>query len=158
MLRSFLIGLVGGMRSMTPLAVVSDAARRGALPRGHGGPRLLASPMVATGTAVLAAAELFGDKLASAPDRTVVPGMLARVVTGAVCGAALAPRDQRASAALFGAAGAVAAAYVTFDARMTALRRFGQVPTGVVEDAIAVAAAVLIVNGAAAANDRRRLR
>lgn len=149
MLRSLLIGLVAGARSMTPLAAVSDAARRGALPRDHGAPRWLGRPSVAAGTALLAGAELIGDKLPFAPDRIVVPGLAARVVTGAVAGAALAPRDERVAAALVGVAGAMVASYVTFGARVPAMRRYGQVRSGLVEDALVVAAALWIVNGAA---------
>ena len=147
MLRSFLIGLVGGMRSMTPLAAVSDAARRGVLPADNGAPAFLGGPVVAAGTMALAAGELLGDKLPSAPDRIIALGMAARIVTGAVAGAALAPRDDRAVAATLGAVGAVASAYVTFAARMKAMRRHGQMATGLVEDAVVIAAALWIVNG-----------
>ena len=38
MIRSFLIGLPAGARAMTPLATVSDAARRGILPADNGAP------------------------------------------------------------------------------------------------------------------------
>lgn len=37
MLRSFLIGLIAGSRAITPLAPVSEAARRSQLPTGNGG-------------------------------------------------------------------------------------------------------------------------
>ncbi len=147
MLRSFLIGLVGGMRSMTPLAAVSDAARRGVLPADNGAAEFLGGPVVVAGTMALAAGELLGDKLPSAPDRIIALGMAARVVTGAVAGAALAPRHDRYAAAALGAAGAVGAAYLTFDARMAAMRRHSQMATGLVEDAIVIAAALWIVNG-----------
>lgn len=153
MLHSFLIGLVAGMRSMTPLALVSHAARRDALPRDHGGPQFLSDPRVALGTAAMAVAELAGDKLPFAPDRIVTAGMAARVVTGAVSGAALAPGSARGAAALMGVAGAVGAAYVTFDVRMRAMRRYGQFRTGVVEDAIVLAAAAWIVAGASRRRD-----
>ena len=51
--------------------------------------------------AVRAAGELAGDKMEDAPDRIVPAGMLARVVTGAIVGMALAPREQRPLAALW---------------------------------------------------------
>jgi len=147
-IRSILIGAVAGMRAMTPLAAVSDAARRGALSADNGGPALLAHPLVSAGTKLLAAGELLGDKLPSAPDRVIIPGLAARLVTGAVAGAALAPRSRRPTAALLGAAVAVGAAYLTFNVRMRSMRRFGQASTGAVEDAITVGAALWIVNGA----------
>ena len=55
MIRSFLIGLVAGARALTPLATVSDAARRGALPRDNGAPSWLGHPLVAAGLTALAA-------------------------------------------------------------------------------------------------------
>ena len=151
MIRSLLIGAVAGMRSMTPIAAVSAAQNRGDLPEDNGAPALLGHPAVAAGLLALAAGELVGDKLPSAPDRIIVPGMAARLVTGAIAGAALAPRDRRVAAAALGAAGAFAASYLTFNARVAAMRRFGQVPTGLIEDAIAVGAAAALVRGAAEA-------
>lgn len=150
MIRSFLIGLVAGARSMTPLAAVSDAARKGHLPADNGAPAFLGHPLVAAGSKTLAAGELWGDKLHSAPDRIVPAGMLARLVTGGIAGAALAPRNRAVLGALLGAGGAVAAAYLTFDLRMRAMRRFGQKPTGLVEDALTLGAASLILRDATA--------
>jgi uncharacterized membrane protein len=138
MISSLLIGAVAGARSMTPLATVSVAARLGDLPPDSGAPDLLGHPVVVAGALMLAAGELAGDKMRSAPDRTVAAGMAARLVTGAVAGAALAPRRQRDLGAALGAAAAIAAAYATFALRMRAMRRFGQTPTGLVEDALAV--------------------
>jgi len=148
MLRSFLIGLVAGARSMTPLAAVSDAASRGALPIDNGAPAWLGHPLVTAGSKALAAGELWGDKLKSAPDRIVLAGMLARLVTGGLAGAALAPRRHALAGGLLGATAAVGAAYLTFALRMHALRRYGQTPTGVIEDALCVGAAEALVLGA----------
>jgi len=146
MIRSLLIGAVAGMRALTPFAMVSDAARRGALPEGNGAPALLGNPLVSAGAMALAAGELLGDKLPSAPDRIIAPGIAARLVTGAVTGAALAPCRRRGAAAALGAAGAVGAAYLTFHLRVRAMRRFGQTSTGLVEDAITLGSAWWVVN------------
>jgi uncharacterized membrane protein len=147
MIRSFLIGLVAGARALTPLATVSDAARRGALPNDNGAPSWLGHPIVAAGSKAVAAGELWGDKLHSAPDRIVLAGVAARILSGGLAGAALAPRRRALTGAVLGAAAAVGAAYVTFGVRMWAMRRFGQTPTGLVEDALTVAAAQLVVAG-----------
>ena len=149
LIHAILMGAVAGMRAMTPLAAVANAARSGTLPRDNGAPRLLANPLASAGMLALAGGELIGDKMKTAPDRIVPAGMVARVATGMIAGAALAPRRQRGLAALLGAGVAVGAAYLTFDLRMRALRRYGQTPTGAVEDAIAVAAAALIAQDAA---------
>ncbi|MDO8801356.1 DUF4126 domain-containing protein [Phenylobacterium sp.] len=147
MIASILIGLAAGSRSMTPLAAVSDAAHRGALPAGSGAPAWLGHPMVAAGSKLMAAGELWGDKMKSAPDRIVPAGILARLVTGGLAGAALAPRRQAVLGGLLGASAAVAAAYLTFDLRKRAIRRFGQTPTGVIEDALTVGATEAVLLG-----------
>lgn len=149
MLRSLLIGLPAGARAMTPLAAVTDAAHRGALPASNGAPAWLGHPLVAAGAKALAAGELWGDKLKSAPDRIVLAGIAARLLSGGLAGAALAPRRHALLGAVLGAGAAVGAAYLTFDLRMRALRRFGQTPTGLVEDGLTVAAAEAIVTSAA---------
>ncbi|MBB3346558.1 DUF4126 family protein [Sphingomonas sp. BK069] len=145
MLASLLIAAVSGMRAMTPLATVANAARRGELPRGGGAPALLAHPLVSAGTLALAAGELAGDKMKTAPDRIILPGMVARVATGAFAAASLAPRRQRTLAAVLGAGVAAGASYLTFRARAAAMRRYGQTATGVVEDAIALGTAAVAV-------------
>lgn len=145
MLRSFLIGLTAGSRSLTPLAAVSDAACRGRLPGAR--PAWLGHPLVAAATKLVAAGELWGDKLKAAPDRIVPAGIAARLVTGALAGAALAPRRKAGLGAVLGATAAVGAAYLTFHARMAALRRYGQTRTGLVEDALTVAASELVIRG-----------
>ncbi|PPU75660.1 DUF4126 domain-containing protein [Xanthomonas cucurbitae] len=149
LIHSILMGAVAGMRSMTPLAAVANAARSGKLPRDNGAPGLLANPLASAGMLALASGEIAGDKMKSAPDRIVLPGMVARVATGMLAGAALAPRHQRGVAAVLGAAAAVGAAYLTFNLRMRAIERYGQTSTGAVEDAISVGAAALIVRSAA---------
>ena len=155
LIHSILMGAVAGMRAMTPLATITNAACNGTLPRNNGAPPLMSNRLASTGAKLLAAGELAGDKMDDAPDRIVPAGMLARVVTGAIVGMALAPREQRPLAAVLGAGAAVGMAYVTFNLRVRAMRRFGQKATGAVEDAIAVGSATLIARSAAP--KRRRL-
>lgn len=147
MLRSLLLAATAGARSMTPLAAVSVATARGQLPTQPGILALLGNKWVAAGTLALAAGELAGDKMRSAPDRTVLAGLAARTVTGAVAAAAIEPRRKRLAAAL-GAGVAIAASYPTFNARIRAMRDHGQTPTGLVEDALVVASAAMLVRGA----------
>jgi uncharacterized membrane protein len=151
MIHSFLIGLVAGARSLTPLAAVSQAARRGGLPADNGAPAILGHPLVAAGARALAAGELWGDKLKSAPDRILPAGLVVRVALGGLAGAALAPRRHALLGAALGSAAAVGAAYVTFGARVRAMRRFGQTSTGLVEDGLALGAARAVVRSAARA-------
>jgi uncharacterized membrane protein len=145
MLASFLMGLVGGQRGMTPLATVSVAAARGHLLKDNGAPPLLAHPLVALATVALAVAELAGDKMKSAPDRIVPIGLVTRFVSFSIAGASLAPRRQRWLAAALGGTTAVIASYPGWRARMATLPRYGQTPTGLVEDALVVISAVAIL-------------
>ncbi len=145
MLASFLIGLVGGQRAMTPLAAVAIAAARDELPVDNGAPRLLANPVVAAGALALAIGEMAGDKQKTAPDRVVAIGLAARFVTSAIAGAALVPRRQRWLGAAVGGVTAVVASYPGWRARMAAIPGYGQTPTGFVEDAAVLGGAVAIV-------------
>jgi len=145
MLASFLMGLVGGQRAMTPLATVSVAAARGGLPAGNGAPRIIAHPFVAAGAVALAIGEMAGDKQKTAPDRIVPIGLAARLVTSAIAGAALVPRRQRWLGAAVGGSTAIVASYPGWRARIAAMPRYGQTPTGLVEDAVVVAGAVTIL-------------
>ena len=153
MLPSFLMGLVGGQRAMTPLATVAVAAARGELPDDSGVPRILAHPVVAAGAVALAIGEMAGDKQKTAPDRIVPVGLAARFVTSAIAGAALVPRRQRWLGAAVGGVTAVIASYPGWRGRMAAIPHYGQTPTGFVEDAVVMAAAAAIVRktGTAAA-------
>ena len=146
MIASLLMGIVAGSRSMTPLAAVSLLARRRRLRGRRPFATLLARPWVAAGATALAVAEFLGDKMRSAPNRTVPPGMAARLMTGGIAGAALA--DDRKSGAVAGAAAAVASSYLTLAVRERFIDRYGQRPTGIVEDALVVALALWIVSSA----------
>lgn len=130
---------------MTPLAVTIAALRKHRLPVDTGAPPILDTPLASAGMAALAVGEVIGDKWKQAPDRIVPLGVAARVITAALAAAALSPRRERPAAMAVGAAAATAAAFVTFKARMAALRRYGQTSTGLVEDALTLGAALLVV-------------
>ena len=148
MLASFLMGLIGGQRAMTPLAAVAVAASRGELPADNGAPKLLAHPLAAAGATLLAVGEMAGDKQPTAPDRVVPIGLAARFVTSAIAGMALAPKGQRWRGAAVGGATAVIASYPGWRARCAAMGRWSQARTGFVEDAAVLAGAVAIVRTA----------
>lgn len=148
-LHTFLMGLVGGQRAMTPLAMVAVAASRGELPRDNGAPRILSHPVVALGCVGLAVAEMAGDKQKSAPDRIVPIGLAARFITSAIAGAALAPRRERPLAAAIGGATAVLASYPGWRARCAAMEHSSQALTGFIEDAAVLTAARAIMKAEA---------
>lgn len=146
MLLSFLMGLVGGQRALTPLAAVSVAAASGRLPVGGGALRVLAHPATAVGAVVLALGEMRGDKQPTAPDRIVPIGLAARFTSSAIAGAALLP-GRRVLGGLVGGATAVAASYPGWRLRIAAMRRYGQTATGLVEDAVVVLGAIVVLRG-----------
>lgn len=149
MLHSFLIGLIGGQRAMTPLAMVAVAGARGELPADSGVPRLLTHPLAAAGATLLAVGEMAGDKQATAPDRIVAVGLIARFATSAVAGMAMVPRRQRWLGAAIGGVTAVVASYPGWRARCAAMARYGQTSTGFVEDAVVLAGEAAVVRSAA---------
>jgi len=134
MMRSILMGAVAGARAMTPLAVLAATRANG----GAGG------TMLSAGSLLLAAGEVAGDKRADAPDRTVPAGIAGRLLSGAVAGAACAPRDRRATGAALGAVAAIGATFLTFRLRQAATRRLGPAASGLIEDGLAVGSAVLL--------------
>lgn len=146
MIRSFLIGLVAGQRGITPLAAVAAATRRKEIPADLPFQTLLKNPVVAAGTAALAAAEMAGDKMKSAPDRIVPIGLAVRAVTSAYAGAALAPRGSRALGATVAMGTALVSSYVGWRMRCAAMRRYGQTATGFVEDAIVLGSGLAIAS------------
>ena len=138
-----LIGAVAGARSMTPMAALAAARLAGG--RTPGPLVLLDHPVVRFGALAMGAAELFGDKLKAAPDRTVLAGMLARMFSAGIAGAALAPRNRARAGAAVAVATAVPLAYLTLEGRRRGVARFGQTRSGLVEDALAVAAGIAVV-------------
>ena len=145
MLYSFLMGLVGGQRAMTPLAAISVAAACGGLPPDGAGRQLIAEPIVAAAAVIVAVAEMAGDKMKTAPDRIVPIGLTARFITSAVAGALLAPRRRKWLGAAIGGSTAVVASYPGWRLRMAGIPRYGQTRTGVVEDTLVVLGAVCIL-------------
>jgi uncharacterized membrane protein len=89
--------------------------------------------------------ELFGDKMKTAPDRTVFLGLLARVMSAGIAGAALAPRGRESAGAAAAVATAVPLAYLTLAGRKKAMAHIGQTKSGLIEDALIVAAGVAVV-------------
>lgn len=147
---TFGLGLIAGLRSMTPLAVVAWASWCGWL-------RLDGTPFAFLGSAaaryilaVCMVGELITDKLPFTPSRTRRGPFTARIVTGGLSGAAYAAASGWSAVlgAVIGALGAVAGTLGGYRARTGLVRRL-QVPDYVIallEDLVAVGGAVLIVS------------
>lgn len=143
LLPSALIGAVASARSMTPMAALAAARLAGG--RTPGRLVLLDHPLFRAGALFMGVGELFGDKMKSAPDRTVPLGLLARVLSAGIAGAALAPRGRERAGAMTAVATAVPLAYLTLAGRKKAMAEVGQTESGLIEDALVVAAGVAIV-------------
>jgi len=106
---------------------------------------LLKQPLFTAGALVMGVAELFGDKMRTAPDRTVPLGLIARIMSAGIAGAALAPRGRERIGGAVAVATAVPLAYLTLAARKRVMRQSGQTRSGLVEDALVVGSALAIV-------------
>ncbi len=142
-LYSCLIGAVASARSMTPMASLAAARLLGY--RTPGRLLLLGRPLFTYGALAMGVGELFGDKMKTAPDRTVFLGLLARVSSAGIAGAALAPRGREQIGAAVAVATAVPLAYATLAGRERAMARIGQTRSGLIEDMLIVAAGMAIV-------------
>jgi len=146
----FLIGVIAGLRAMTAPAAVAWAAYAGWLPLagtplaflGH-----VAAPWVFT---ALAVGELISDQLPKTPSRKVPIQLGTRIVAGALSGAALGtPAGMLVVGAVAGAIGAVAGTLGGAAARGKLAAAFGRdLPAALLEDAVAIGGAFLIVSAA----------
>jgi uncharacterized membrane protein len=132
LLLAFLLGVVSGLRTFTAPAALWVMRHRGPL------------------AYVLAAAavfEYFMDVHPKAPPRTSTPSIAFRLISGAFVGwwAAVAAGISPISGAIVGAVGALAGTYGGLAVRRRAIAAIGNVASGLLEDVVAIAAAVLIV-------------
>jgi uncharacterized membrane protein len=141
------IGIVAGLRAMTAPAAVSWAACLGWL-------KLDASILAFMGytwtpwiITVLAVVELVTDQLPSTPSRTVPVQFGTRILSGALTGAALGVvAGSLVIGAVLGVAGAVIGTLGGRAARAALAGKFGSDrPAALLEDVVAIVAAVLIV-------------
>jgi uncharacterized membrane protein len=145
---AFLIGVVAGLRSLTPLAAVSWAARLGWLHVENTWLAFLgytATPYIFT---ALAIGEIVNDKLPKTPSRKALVPFLARIVAGALSGAALGAASHGISGGLIaGGLGAVAGTLGGYEFRARLVKAIGgkDLPIALLEDAIAIGIAIWIV-------------
>jgi uncharacterized membrane protein len=142
LLAAFGIGVVAGLRSLTAPAVVAWAARLGWLDLHNSHLAFLGSTAATYILSAMALGELVADKLPSTPNRTGALGLGARIVTGALCGAAFCATTARSVAlgAVVGAFGGVAGAFAGFEVRHRIVQQL-RIPDFVIallEDALAI--------------------
>ena len=149
-LSALAIGIVAGLRSMTAPAAVSWAAHLHRLDLRD--PRLawLGSTIAISTISVLGLGELIADKLPFVPNRTSPLPMVFRVLSGAICGAALCIAANRLilAGALLGGLGAANGAFGGFHVRRLLVKHFkiADMMIAFVEDALAIGAGLFIVS------------
>lgn len=137
------LGVVAGLRSQLPFALLAAAANRGRFAAATGRPiGLLRSRGALVGFGLSAAGELVGDKLPMTPSRLQPLPLAGRVLVGAAAGATLAREAGRATGfgAALGAAGGALGSFGGYHLRVAAGRATG-LPDPVVavaEDALAI--------------------
>jgi uncharacterized membrane protein len=150
LLLCLLLGCVAGLRSLTPPAAVCWGAHMGWLHLGGTKFAFLGHPAALIIFTLLALFELVNDKLPNTPARTALPGLSARMLTGAFGGAALAVSagGSVVIAALVGIIGALAGTFGGYNLRHALVSRahLPDLAVALVEDGIAVAGGLLIVS------------
>jgi len=142
---AFLIGVIAGLRSLTAPAVVSWAARLGWLPLENTWLAFLGFAYMPYILTVLALGELVADKLPKTPSRKAPGPFLFRIVSGALCGAALT--NGHAGGLIAGALGGVAGTLGGYEFRARLVKAIGgkDLPIALLEDVIAIGGAIWIV-------------
>lgn len=149
LLFAFLIGVGAGLRTFTAPALTAWAVYFGWLNLNRPFSLIGSLPAVIA-LSLLAAVELFFDKLPSTPNRTALPGLIARVVSGGIAGACISlsgARGALAGAAL-GAAGGLVGCFAGYEFRTRLVRalKTQDVYVAVFEDLLAVAGCFWIVS------------
>jgi uncharacterized membrane protein len=132
LLAIFVLGFVAGLRTFTAPAVLW-------LMRHFG--------IWAIVLAALAVAEYVGDLYPKTPARTSAFGLIARIVSGAFVGWAMATSTGGSGmlGAIVGVVGALAGAYGGLAIRLKAIAAIGEISAALLEDVVAIVLAVLAV-------------
>jgi uncharacterized membrane protein len=144
---ALLIGIVAGLRAVLAPAAIAWAARLGWLDLQGSWLAFLGYRWTPWVLSLLALGEIVNDKLPNTPSRKVPPQFGARIVSGALCGAAIGiPAAHWLPGLLLGAIGAVLGTLGGSAMRANLARAFvNDRPAALVEDAIAIVLAAVIV-------------
>ncbi len=147
---AFLIGAFAGLRSLTAPAATAWAAHLGWLKVSSPLAWLGSVPSVIVLT-LLALAELVSDKLPETPSRTAPLGLGARIVMGALCGAALCLAGTQQSGlvgAIVGAVGGIVGSFGGYQLRTRLVKALGSPDyvVAVVEDLVAIGGSLWVAS------------
>jgi uncharacterized membrane protein len=146
----FAIGMLTGLRAMSPITVICWFALFHRLPLGTGWASYLGSKVAVVLFSLGAVGELIADKLPKTPSRLKPPGFGARIAMGGLCGLVLATAASFSliGGAILGAIGAVAGTYLGSFVRTRATSKFGlpDLPVALVEDVICVGGSFIVAS------------
>ena len=144
------IGVVAGLRSLLPPAVVAWAAHFGWLNL-HGSPLAFMGSTAAVAIfSIFAVGELIADKLPTTSKRTAFAPLLARTLLGGLSGASLCAAAGKSliAGALLGAIGGVIGAFVGYEIRRRIVNNLHikDIFVAICEDAVAIVLACFVVS------------
>jgi uncharacterized membrane protein len=148
LLLAFKIGVIAGLRSLTAPAAVCLAAQLGWIDLRQSPLAFMGSNIACWVFGLLAVVELVMDKLPFTPSR-LTPGPLgARILLGGLAGATLVSAASPAViiGAISGAVGGIVGALAGYQARVNAAKFLPDLVVALIEDAIGVGGALLIVS------------
>jgi uncharacterized membrane protein len=147
---AFGIGIVAGLRALTPLAVVSWAAHLHWINLEGTHLSFMSSTVAVVIFTLLALVELVNDKLPKTPPRTAAPGLITRIVTGGFTAATLSigAGESFWLGAVLGVIGALVGTFAGYQVRKNTVKALHS-PDFVIallEDAVAICAGLFLVS------------
>jgi uncharacterized membrane protein len=146
---AFGIGVVAGLRTFTAPAAVAWAGHLGLLSLGESSLAFLGATWATVVFSILAILELAGDLMPKIPKRTAPGPLAARLLSGALCGAALCASAKQSPliGTVLGAAGALMGAFAGYELRkrLTAGLKVKDLFIAIPEDLVAIGFAAFLV-------------
>ena len=147
---AFGIGFVAGLRALTAPAITAWAAHSGWLHLHNSPLAFMASAWAFILFPLLAIFELIGDLLPKTPKRTAPGPLIARILSGALCGACICASANQSPliGAALGALGAVAGAFAGYEfrKRLVTSLKIKDLFIAIPEDLIAIGLALFFVS------------
>ncbi|HEV7674170.1 MAG TPA: DUF4126 family protein [Candidatus Angelobacter sp.] len=142
------IGFVAGLRTFTAPAAVSWGARLGTLTLNGSPFSFMASKAAVVIFSLLALGEYVGDLLPKTPKRTAPGPLIARIISGGLCGACMSVSAGHAwvSGALFGGIAGLIGAFAGYHARKELVEKLKtkDAMIAILEDLIAIGLGYLL--------------
>jgi uncharacterized membrane protein len=150
LLLCLLLGIIAGLRALTPLAAVCWGAYLGWLHFAGTSLGFINHTLTLVIFTVLAIGEIFNDKLPKTPARTAIPSLITRILSGGCSAAALAVSGGSGliGPIIAGVVGAVIGTYGGYNIRRSLVTKTNLPDFAVafVEDVIAIVGGLLVVS------------